>query len=146
MASYWPGPLTLVFPAADGLTWDLGDTRGTVSLRMPAADFLLDLVTDVGPLACTGAKRGDGVLATEVAEVRRQLAADVALYVDGGPRTGPPSTVVDVTREAAHVLRHGAIAEEDVRRVADGTVGWGQRPAPSDPHQSGGHETSVEEG
>ncbi|HVM00209.1 MAG TPA: L-threonylcarbamoyladenylate synthase [Egibacteraceae bacterium] len=132
MASYWPGPVTLVLPAAPGMTWDLGDTRGSVSLRMPAADFLLDLVAEIGPLACTGANRRDVPLAADVAEVRRQLRADVALYVDGGRRDGPPSTVVDVTRDGAHVLRPGAIAEAHIRQVADGTVGWGQRPAPGD--------------
>lgn len=128
MASYWPGPLTLVLPAADGLGWDLGDTGGSVGIRMPADDFLLELVADIGPLACTGARRDGRELATQVADVRRQLGADVAIYVDGGARNGAPSTIVDVTRGGAHVLRPGAIADEDVRHVADGTVGWGQRP------------------
>lgn len=127
MAAYWPGPLTLVFPAADGLAWDLGDARGTVSLRMPAADFLLDLVAEIGPLACTGAsRRGD--VAPEVADVRRHLVADVALYVDGGHCSGPPSTVVDVTRARCTVLRPGAIDAQDVDLVAGGMVGWGRRP------------------
>lgn len=146
MASYWPGPVTLVFPAAAGMTWDLGDTRGTVSLRMPAADFLLDLVTEIGPLACTGANRSDGGPAAEVVGVRRQLGADVALYVDGGSRPGPPSTVVDVTRQTAQVLRPGAITEDDIRQVADGTVGWGRRPTPIESPEPDGPETSVEEG
>ena len=135
MASYWPGPLTLVFPAAEGLSWDLGDTRGTVSLRMPAADFLLDLVAEIGPLACTGAGRGDGQRGSAVAEVREQLPADVALYVDGGPRNGQPSTVVDVTREAAPVLRPGAIHAQDVALVVGGAVGWGRRPGDDEPER-----------
>lgn len=146
MASYWPGPLSLVLPAAEGMTWDLGETRGTVSLRMPAADFVLDLIAEIGPLACTGASRGGVAPAEEVAQVRRQLAADVALYVDGGPRTGPPSTVVDVTRDAAQVLRPGAIPAEDIRQVADGEVGWGSRPTAREPDETGGADSSVEEG
>lgn len=146
MASYWPGPVTLVFPAAQGMTWDLGDTRGTVSLRMPAADFLLDLVAEIGPLVCTGANRGGVALAYEAPQVRRQLAADVAFYVDGGPRTGPPSTVVDVTRDGAQVLRPGAIAAEDIRQVAEGDVGWGGRPTPDEPDEDGEPESSVEGG
>lgn len=146
MASYWPGPLTLVFPAAVGMTWDLGDARGTVSLRMPAADFILDLVSEIGPLACTGASRDGDAPATDVGGVRRQLGADVALYVDGGTRTGPPSTVVDVTRGAAHVLRSGAIPEDDIRKVADGSVGWGSRPTPTESREPDGPETSVEKG
>lgn len=135
MASYWPGPLTLVLAAAEGMTWDLGDTQGTVSLRMPAADFLLDLVAEIGPLACTGANRSGSPVATDVAGVRRQLVADVALYVDGGRREGPASTVVDVTRTRADVLRPGAISEEDIRLVAQGTVGWGRRPDADRPQE-----------
>lgn len=144
MAAYWPGPLTMVLPAAEGLAWDLGDARGTVSLRMPAADFLLELVAEVGPLACTGASRAGEAVPARAPGVREQLAAgvdgdvgddvgryvdgDVALYVDGGPCTGPPSTVVDVTRGGAHVLRPGAIDPEDIRLVVTGAVGWGRRP------------------
>jgi ribose 5-phosphate isomerase B len=125
-----------VFPAAVGLAWDLGPTRGTVSLRMPAADFLLELVAEVGPLACTGAGRSGEAVPAQASQVRKQLVADVALYVDGGPCTGPPSTVVDVTRGGAHVLRPGAIATEDIRLVVTGAVGWGRRPenAPTDEH------------
>lgn len=142
MASYWPGPLTLVFPAAVGLHWDLGRTRGTVSLRMPAADFLLELVAEVGPLACTGANRAGATVARQVRGVREQLAADVALYVDGGLCTGPPSTVVDVTRQGAPVLRPGAIEPEDIRLVAAGAVGWGRRPAEGRPDE---HTTVAEQ-
>lgn len=119
MASYWPGPLTIVFPAAEGLTWDLGDTDGSVALRMPAEDFLLDIVADVGPLACTGLPPGGD-----------ERDAAIAVHVDGGPRDGPVSTIVDVTRHAAHVLRTGAIPDEHVHRVADGTVSWGRTPQP----------------
>jgi len=146
MASYWPGPLTLVLPAAEGMTWDLGETRGTVSLRMPAADFVLDLVAEIGPLACTGASRGGVAPAEEVAQVRRHLAADVALYVDGGPQTGPQSTVVDVTREGAQVLRPGAIPTEHIRQVAEGEVGWGSRPTASEPEDIGEPDRSAEGG
>lgn len=128
MASYWPGPLTLVLPAAVGLSWDLGDTRGTVTLRMPAADLLLELVAEIGPLACTAASRSGMAVADTAEGVRRALLADVALYVDGGRCSGPPSTVVDVTREGAVVLRPGAIDARDVALVAGGAVGWGRRP------------------
>lgn len=128
MASYWPGALTLVLPTAAGLSWDLGEARGTVSLRMPAADFLLELVAEIGPLACTGACRSGEAVAPTVEGVRRALVADVALYVDGGRCTGPPSTVVDITREGATVLRPGAIDAQDIALVVGGAVGWGRRP------------------
>ena len=32
---YWPGPLTIVCRQQPSLRWDLGETRGTVAIRMP---------------------------------------------------------------------------------------------------------------
>lgn len=129
MAAYWPGPLTLVFPAVPELSWDIGQTNGTVSLRLPADDLLLDLVADVGPLAVTAANRLGEPVPTDVSSARRQLGLSAAVYLDGGERTGPSSTVVDVTGERAVVLRAGAIPAEDVEQVAEGRTGWGARPA-----------------
>jgi L-threonylcarbamoyladenylate synthase len=107
-----------VFRAAEGLTWDLGETAGTVAVRMPAEDNLLDLIAEIGPLACTGAPpTGEG------------RANPIAVSIDDGVRDGPPSTIVDVTRATAQVLRSGAIPDDDVQQVADGMVSWGSRPA-----------------
>jgi tRNA threonylcarbamoyl adenosine modification protein (Sua5/YciO/YrdC/YwlC family) len=128
MAAYWPGPLTLVFRTSTGLTWDLGEDHGTVALRLPSDDLLLAVVADVGPLACTGANRRGEPAPSSVSEAAAQLGAAVALYVDGGPRAGQGSTIVDVTHDAAHVLRSGTIPDDHIRQVATGEVGWGQRP------------------
>lgn len=132
MASYWPGPLTLVFPVADGLTWDLGDAWGTVSLRMPADDLLLGVIAEVGPVACTSSPAQSGGPAG-LDELRSQFGDSVAIYVDGGPREGAPSTIVDISRGHAEVLREGALAAEDVLAVAEGRVGWGERPERQEP-------------
>jgi tRNA threonylcarbamoyl adenosine modification protein (Sua5/YciO/YrdC/YwlC family) len=127
MASYWPGPLTLVLPATDGLTWDIG-SRTTVALRMPTDELLLEVIADVGPLACSAAaRRGDEVPRT-LADAQEALGDSVALYVDGGVRDGQWSTIVDLTRDHATVLREGAVASEDVELVASGRVGWGKTP------------------
>jgi L-threonylcarbamoyladenylate synthase len=130
MAAYWPGPLTLVFRAVEGLNWDIGQTKGTVSLRMPSDDLLLDLVADVGPLAVTSANRRGEPVPTTAAQARRQLGLSAALYLDGGERAAPSSTVVDVTRDDAEVLREGAIPTDAVAKVASGETDWGVRPAP----------------
>jgi len=129
MAAYWPGPVTLVFRSADGLTWDIGDARGTVSLRMPTDDFLLSLVGAMGPLAVTSANRKGQPVPTTVQHAQELLGASPALYVDGGLRDGPTSTIVDVTRDRAHVLSEGAVSAADIEAVATGETPWGQRPA-----------------
>lgn len=130
MASYWPGPLTIILRASDGLTWELGDTAGTVSLRMPADDLLLSVIAEVGPLACTGANHRGSSVPADVAAAREQLGEDVAVYVDGGELRTALSTVVDVTRGHAEVLREGAVPADHVRQVATGVVAWGQQPVP----------------
>jgi tRNA threonylcarbamoyl adenosine modification protein (Sua5/YciO/YrdC/YwlC family) len=125
MAAFWPGPLTLVFTAGEALGWDLGDTGGTVAIRMPADDLLHDLIAEIGPLACTGATIAGGAPSTTVAQAQAQLGGRVGLYLDGGVRDGRASTVVDVSRGGAEVRRVGAISAEGVVRVATGAVAWG---------------------
>lgn len=127
MASYWPGPLTLVLPATDGLTWDIG-TPSVVALRMPTDELLLEVIADVGPLVCSAAARPVDEPPHTVADARSALGDDVELYVDGGTRDGQWSTIVDLTRDHAVVLREGAIADGDVELVAAGRVGWGKVP------------------
>jgi L-threonylcarbamoyladenylate synthase len=129
MAAYWPGPLTIVLTAVDGMTWDLGDTAGTVSVRMPADEVTVEVVGDVGPLACSGANVAGAAPSTTVKAAREQLGDAVALYVDGGIRDAASSSVVDCRGEAVEVLREGAIPTAHVLAVANGEVPWGQRPA-----------------
>jgi len=52
---FWPGGLTLVCRAARTLNWDLGDTRGTVAIRMPEDSVALDLLRETGPMAVSSA-------------------------------------------------------------------------------------------
>ena len=54
---FWPGALTLVFRASPTLLWDLGDTKGTVALRMPLHSVALDVLKQTGPLAVSSANR-----------------------------------------------------------------------------------------
>lgn len=106
----WPGPLTLILWAQPSLHWDLGETAGTVALRMPDDEIALAILTETGPLAVTSANRTGEPAATTVTDAAVQLGPSVAVYVDGGPRTGvQPSTIIDCTGETLQVLRPGAI-------------------------------------
>ncbi|HEX6256560.1 MAG TPA: L-threonylcarbamoyladenylate synthase [Euzebyales bacterium] len=129
MASYWPGPLTLVLPVNEDLAWDIG-ALAVVAVRMPAEVTLLDVVADVGPLVCSSAARPGDPSPTTVAAARDALGDAVELYVDDGPRDGEVSTVVDLTRDHAVVLREGAVPAADVELVAAGRVDWGDVPSP----------------
>ena len=55
MERFWPGPLTLVLKAQTSLHWDLGETNGTVALRVPDHEIALELLGDIGPMAVTSA-------------------------------------------------------------------------------------------
>lgn len=128
MASYWPGPLTLVFRAVEGLSWDIGDSQGTVGLRIPTDDLLLELIADVGPLVATSANKQGEAVPTTATAARRRLGLTASLYVEAGERSGARSTVVDVSRGLVEVLSEGAVPSAHVERVASGEVPWGARP------------------
>ena len=117
---FWPGPLTLVFKAQSSLMWDLGDTNGTVALRMPQDDIALEVLAEVGPMAVTSANLTGEPAATSITEAAAQLGAAVKVYLDGGPRTeNTPSTIVDCTGDRPEVLRVGALSEERLAEVLD---------------------------
>ena len=85
---FWPGPLTLVLKAHESLAWDLGDTGGTVALRMPDDPVALALLTAVGPMAVSSANRTGEAAASSVLEAATQLGSAVGVYLDGGPSRG----------------------------------------------------------
>lgn len=118
MEAFWPGPLTLVARAHATLAWDLGESGGTVALRMPLQPVALELLRDTGPLVVTAANRAGLPAPITVAEAEEQLGTAVAVYLDGGPcpetRT---STVVDVTGERPVLLRPGAFDADVLREV-----------------------------
>lgn len=131
MASYWPGPVSILLPVQPDMPWDLGDSGDAINLRMPADDLLLAVAAEIGPLACSAANRRGEPPATTVDEARLQLGDNVDLYVAGAASKGGVTTVVDCTRSEAHVLREGAIPAADILSVAAGEVNWGARPTPA---------------
>jgi L-threonylcarbamoyladenylate synthase len=121
--AFWPGALTLVCHHQPSLAWDLGDTRGTVAVRMPLHPVAIELLRDVGPLAVSSANRTGAPPATTVDEAVAALGDDVAVYLDGGPSGSPvPSSIVDLTGTAPRLLREGALAAQRLRTVAPDLV------------------------
>ena len=116
--AFWPGPLTLVVRAAPSLAWDLGETRGTVAVRMPLHPVALAVLEQTGPLAVSSANRSGLPPATDAAEAARQLGGSVATYLDGGDCGEPvPSTILDLTGDTPRVLRAGALPVERLQEV-----------------------------
>jgi L-threonylcarbamoyladenylate synthase len=115
--AFWPGGLSLVLPHAPSLTWDLGDTRGTVMLRMPLHPVALELLREVGPMAVSSANRSGLPPARTVEQAYEQLAERVDVFLNGGPSGESASTIIDLTGEEPVVLREGAVSAAEISEV-----------------------------
>jgi L-threonylcarbamoyladenylate synthase len=116
--AFWPGGLTIIIEHAKSLDWDLGDTQGTVAVRMPLHPVALELLRETGPMAVSSANKHGQPPATTSAEAKEQLGYAVRVYLDGGPCPAPvPSTIVDVSQEPPRVLRAGAVSVQRLRSV-----------------------------
>jgi L-threonylcarbamoyladenylate synthase len=122
---FWPGGLTIVLPAQASLSWDLGDTEGTVAVRMPDHRLTLELLAETGPLAVSSANLTGEPAAVMADSAMNMLGESVAVYLDGGASaTGIASTIVDATslvgaadERVVRVLREGAISRAELRDV-----------------------------
>jgi L-threonylcarbamoyladenylate synthase len=118
VAAFWPGGLTIVVRHAETLAWDLGETKGTVALRMPLDATALRVLEQTGPLAVSSANRSGLPPATDAAEAARQLGTAVDVYLDGGSSgEAVPSTILDLTGDLPRVLREGAVTLDELRTV-----------------------------
>jgi len=126
--AFWPGGLTIVLPAQPSLVWDLGETLGTVAVRMPEGRVALELLAETGPLAVSSANLTGRAAAISALDAEKMLGESVAVYLDNGlSRDGIASTIVDATslvrRDAedatgvVRILRDGAVSREQLREV-----------------------------
>jgi L-threonylcarbamoyladenylate synthase len=111
---FWPGPLTLVLPRAEGFTADLGGNGAAgIAVRVPADDLALEILRAAGVLAVTSANPSGEEPVSTVAAARAAFGGGVRIYVDGGPRTGHPSTIVSLI-DAPQLLRPGPVGRDEV--------------------------------
>lgn len=116
--AFWPGGLTLIFRQQSSLRWDLGDSRGTVAMRVPDQQDALTLLADTGPLAVSSANTTGMPPATTVQQAQDMLADAVDVYLDAGPSPGAgASTIVDATTDILVVRRRGLIGVDALREI-----------------------------
>ncbi|MEU9300752.1 L-threonylcarbamoyladenylate synthase [Streptomyces sp. NPDC048269] len=116
--AFWPGALTLVAKHQPSLAWDLGDTHGTVAVRMPLHPVAIELLTEVGPMAVSSANLSGHPAPEDCDAAREMLGDSVSVYLDGGPTPGiQPSSIVDVTGKVPLLLRAGALTADQLREV-----------------------------
>ncbi|RNE63654.1 L-threonylcarbamoyladenylate synthase [Cryobacterium tepidiphilum] len=132
VAAFWPGGLTVVLKAQPSLAWDLGETKGTVALRMPSNPVALDLLAETGPLAVSSANRTGLPSAIDAQGAEEMLGTSVAVYLDGGvagldyeaigDRPGDTSsTIIDATGfdtdGRVRIVRNGVVSRADIEAV-----------------------------
>jgi tRNA threonylcarbamoyl adenosine modification protein (Sua5/YciO/YrdC/YwlC family) len=130
--TFWPGALTMILRAQPSLTWDLGETKGTVALRMPDHKIALALLEEVGPMAVSSANLTGEPAATTCQQAEAYLEDSVQVYLDGGnsPK-GEASTILDLTdlvdtyvdgkletTGKIRLVRAGALSAEKIRTIA----------------------------
>ena len=117
---FWPGPLTIICTAQPFLDWDLGDTHGTVAIRMPDDERIRELLTVTGPLAVSSANTSGSPAATTVDQARSMLGDAVDIYLDGGLVIGGrSSTIVDMTSTPPRIVRPGPVSHAELVAVVD---------------------------
>jgi len=119
MARFWPGPLTLIFPARPGLSSRLTGGAQGVALRQPRQELTCRLIAALGfPVTGTSANRAGQAPLTRAAEVAREFGEELALILDAGPCPGGlPSTIVDVSVNPPRLVRAGAVAAADLQKI-----------------------------
>jgi L-threonylcarbamoyladenylate synthase len=126
-ARFWPGPLTVVVPAASRVSRVATGGLDTVGLRVPDHPVALALLDAFGGgVAAPSANRFGRVSPTSAGAVVRDLGDDVDLVLDGGPcAVGVESTIVDCTAAVPVVLRVGGVTLEELAGVLDGVPAVG---------------------
>jgi len=121
---FWPGALTLIVPAGESLAWDLGETKGTVALRMPSHRIALELLSETGPLVASQAAPVGTKPPATIAKVQELLGDGVAVYVGDDATVGREglSTVIDAStvdkpQGRLRLVREGVISRGDIFEV-----------------------------
>jgi L-threonylcarbamoyladenylate synthase len=119
MDVFWPGPLTLIFPASEKLPELLRGRSGKIGIRV-SSDPVCQKLTEKysNPIVSTSANRSGLNPARSAKEVVAAFGDGLDIILDGGTRNRlNPSTVVDVVEDLPRVIRRGAISVEQIKKV-----------------------------
>jgi len=116
-ARFWPGPLSLVVPAAPTVPADVSAGSGNIAVRVPDLELTRALCRQTGALVSTSANRAGGTPPITCADALEAVGAAAALALDAGRGRAVASTIVDLTSTPPRLLRGGAIPWEEIEGV-----------------------------
>jgi len=117
MEAFWPGPLTIVFPARADLHTLITAGTGTVGVRWTSLTALADILRVVGPVTGTSANRSGESAARTAQEVQQTFGDEIDLIIDAGSTPGGlPSTVIQVEGRP-QIVREGTISRARIREA-----------------------------
>ena len=119
MSKFWPGPLTLVLPKAEGIPQEVTGGLQTVAVRMPDHPVALALIKAAGvPIAAPSANKSGRPSPTTATHVQTDLQGRIDVILDGGPAgLGVESTVLDLSSPIPTILRPGGVTYEQLCQV-----------------------------
>lgn len=118
--TFWPGALTLILKAHKAMNLKIGETGGTVAVRVPDNEHARALLRRTGPLAVSSANISGQPAATTCKDAHDALGDGVSVYLDGGATPGlSASTIVDFTQfRGGQIVREGVLSYEELKAVA----------------------------
>lgn len=113
---FWPGRLTLLLPARADLPSPLVGVAKAVAVRVPITSTTRRIAARVGGVTGTSANRTGQAPAVDPAMLELETGALGGVVDAGQTDGGEPSTLLDITREPARIVRHGALRESELRQ------------------------------
>ena len=113
---FWPGPLTLIFRAAEHVPPELIGHSGKIAIRLPAAKLAREISRNLGaPIIATSANRSGEPVLDSAGQIAKIFGEQLALILDSGPPIHQqPSTIIDVTTQPPLLVRAGAILAAEI--------------------------------
>ncbi|HEX7150689.1 MAG TPA: L-threonylcarbamoyladenylate synthase [Thermoanaerobaculia bacterium] len=105
LGELWPAPLTVILPLREAIPASRG--AATLAVRIPASDWLRELIAQTGPLVSTSANRSGEPPTSDPKNLARDLKEALDGLLDAGPREGEASAIVDLTSTEPRFIREG---------------------------------------
>jgi tRNA threonylcarbamoyl adenosine modification protein (Sua5/YciO/YrdC/YwlC family) len=125
MDNFWPGALSINLKPQLGLSWDLGDANSLdkISVRVPASEFVLEILKKTGPLAIASAAAVGGSPIQDGADLDFSDVEVAAVFTAGVLPQGAPSTVIEFTGAQGRIVREGAIPRSEITALVSDISG-----------------------